>query len=236
MARNVERSALLVVDVQNDFCPGGALPVPEGDQVVPVLNEYIRRFRAAGRPVYLSRDWHPEKTRHFKQYGGQWPPHCVQGTWGAQFHPALEVPPDAIIISKGMDPEQDSYSCFQAYLPDGVEFAIDLQRRRIRHLYVGGLATDYCVKSSVLDAIRHGFKVSVLVDAIRGVNLNPGDSEKAIAEMVRAGAEMVTLEQVLPPPRPPEEVGALAGGPTVAHRHVPGEPCPECHTPARRDA
>ncbi|MFN3974245.1 MAG: isochorismatase family protein, partial [Dehalococcoidia bacterium] len=112
--------ALLVVDVQNDFCPGGALPVPRGDSVVPVLNTYIALFQRLGYPVIASRDWHPPQTRHFKPFGGVWPVHCVQGTWGAQFHPNLRLPPDVLIVSKGMDPEQDSYTAF-----DG----IDEQRR-----------------------------------------------------------------------------------------------------------
>ena len=107
------RDALLVVDVQNDFCPGGSLAVPEGDRVVPVLNGYIARFEAAGAPVFACRDWHPVRTRHFQAYGGVWPPHCVQGTTGAAFHPALALPREAAVFSKGMDPEQDAYSAFQ---------------------------------------------------------------------------------------------------------------------------
>lgn len=191
-----KRAGLLVVDVQNDFVPGGALPVPEGDRVVPVLNEYVRRFRAAGLPVYFSRDWHPEQTKHFAAYGGAWPPHCVQGTWGAEFHPDLDVPPEAVIVTKGADPEEDAYSAFQGRTRDGETFVERLRRDGVEHLYVGGLATDYCVRASVLDALKAGFRVTVLVDAIRGVDVRPGDSERALAEMREAGADTATLETV----------------------------------------
>lgn len=188
------RAALLVVDVQNDFVPGGALPVPEGDRVVPVLNEYIRRFREAGLPVYFSRDWHPERTKHFKEYSGAWPPHCVQGTPGAEFHPQLEVPADAVIITKGADPEEDAYSAFQGRTPEGEAFAERLRRDGVTDLYVGGLATDYCVRASTLDALKQGLRVTVLLDAVRGVDVQPGDSERALAEMREAGAATATLE------------------------------------------
>ncbi|MCM8750450.1 nicotinamidase [Thermomicrobiaceae bacterium CFH 74404] len=199
------RAALLVVDVQNDFVPGGALPVPEGDRVVPVLNEYIRRFREAGLPVYFSRDWHPERTRHFKEFGGAWPPHCVQGTPGAEFHPELEVPTDAVVITKGADPEEDAYSAFQGRTPEGESFAERLRRDGVTDLYVGGLATDYCVRASALDALAAGLKVTVLVDAVRGVDVQPGDSERALAELRDRGAETATLEtlQLGEPTSPP---------------------------------
>ena len=186
--------ALVVVDVQNDFCPGGALAVPQGDRVVPVLNRYIRRFAEAKAPVYASRDWHPPVTRHFKAGGGRWPPHCVQGTKGAEFHPALALPPEAIVISKGMDPDQDAYSCFQAQDPDAADFSVSLGERGVQRLLVGGLATDYCVRSTVLDALHEGFRVVVLEDAIRAVNVEPGDGDRALAEMRAAGATFATLD------------------------------------------
>ncbi len=191
-----DRAGLLVVDVQNDFVPGGALPVPEGDRVVPVLNEYTRRFREASLPVYFSRDWHPERTKHFKEYGGTWPPHCIQGTWGAEFHPELEVPPDAVIITKGADPEEDAYSAFQGRTPEGEPFAERLRRDGVTHLYVGGLATDYCVRASALDALKQGLRVTVLLDAVRGVDVQPGDSERALAELREAGADTATLDSL----------------------------------------
>lgn len=192
----VERIALVVVDVQNDFTPGGALAVPEGDQVVPLLNQYLERFRAAGLPTFASRDWHPTVTTHFKAYGGLWPPHCIQGTKGAEFHPDLKLPDGTTIVSKGMDPQKDSYSVFDAFEPDGTPFVEGLKRRGIDRLYVGGLATDYCVKWTALEASKQGFAVTLLVDASLGVNLQPHDSERAIAEMVRQGATLLTLERL----------------------------------------
>ena len=186
--------ALLTVDVQNDFCPGGALEVREGDRVVPVLNRYIEKCRASQILIIASRDWHPEKTKHFKPYGGLWPPHCIQHTKGAQFHPDLKLPKETVIVSKGMDPDKESYSAFQAFDSEGTPLAHLLKKRRITHLLVGGLATDYCVRASVLDALTEGFRVTVLKDAIRGVELKTGDSKKAFDEMKKAGADQASLE------------------------------------------
>lgn len=185
------RSALLVVDVQKDFCPGGALAVPGGDRVVPVLNQYIENAVAKGWVVYASRDWHPPVTRHFQPYGGEWPPHCVEDTEGASLHPDLRLPPSTIVISKGQDPENPGYSAFQGHTPEGQPLLADLHDRQIGHLYVGGLATDYCVKQSVIDALRNGFRVTLLADAIAGVEVQPGDSLRAIDEMRHAGADLV---------------------------------------------
>ena len=193
----VEKSALLIVDIENDFMPGGALGVTGGDRVVPVVNRYAERFVGADLPVYASRDWHPAVTKHFKEYGGIWPPHCVQGTKGAEFHPDLRLPEGTSVVSKGMDPEKDSYSAFDALEPDGTPLADALRRKGIDHLYVGGLATDYCVKWTVLEALQQGFKATFLVDASLGVNLQPHDSEKAIEEMVTAGADAATLERLV---------------------------------------
>jgi nicotinamidase/pyrazinamidase len=193
MAIDPTRDALLVVDVQNDFCPGGALGVSGGDEVVPVLNRYIERFRAAGAPVFATRDWHPAKTKHFEAYGGVWPPHCVQGTPGAAFHAGLALPADAVVLSKGMDPEEDAYSAFQAEDASGMPFTAVLGEQGVGRIYVGGLATDYCVRATALDAAREGFEVVVLGDAIRAVELAPGDGERAIAAMRDAGVGFVTL-------------------------------------------
>lgn len=187
---------LVVVDVQNDFCPGGALGVSGGDEVVPVLNRYIDRFSALRVPIFATRDWHPPVTKHFKAYGGVWPPHCVQETEGAEFYAGLRLQHDAIVVSKGMDPEEDAYSCFQAKDPNGVRFAAALSERGIRRLFVGGLATDYCVKETALDAIKEGFQVVVLRDAIRAVDLNPGDGDRAIEAMRTAGAALSTLSDL----------------------------------------
>jgi nicotinamidase/pyrazinamidase len=186
--------ALVIVDVQNDFCPGGALAVSQGDEVVPPLNRYAERFAAAGAPVFASRDWHPRRTRHFKEFGGTWPPHCVQGTPGAAFHAELRLPPGTTLISKGMDPEADAYSCFQGDAPDGLPFAAALGARGVTRLYVGGLATDYCVKATVLDALHEGFAVVVLEDAICSVDMGPGDGTRALEAMREAGAAFATLE------------------------------------------
>jgi nicotinamidase/pyrazinamidase len=182
------RSALLIVDVQKDFCPGGALPVAEGDRVVPALNRYAAEAAERGMPVYASRDWHPAVTRHFKEYGGQWPPHCVQNSEGGRFHADLALPASAIVVSKGQDPDQPGYSAMEGYTADGKTLLADLRERRIDHLYVGGLATDYCVRQSVLDALREGFSVTVLQDAVAGIDATPGDTDRALSEMRDAGA------------------------------------------------
>lgn len=189
-------AALLVVDVQNDFCPSGSLPVAGGDRVVAVLNKYIGIFRGAGLPVYFTRDWHPPVTVHFIGYGGSWPPHCVQGTRGAEFHPGLDVPADALVASKGQDPGEDSYSGFDGRLPNGEGLEAALRAGRIERLYIGGLATDYCVRQTALDGLSMGFEVIVLKDAVRGVDVTPGDSERAMAEMEARGARFMTLGDI----------------------------------------
>lgn len=189
--------ALVVVDVQNDFCPGGALAVPSGDRVVPVLNRVIDTLDRRGAPIYASRDWHPSDTNHFRDHGGVWPVHCVAGSPGAAFHPDLRLPPSVIVISKGQAPDAHGYSVFEGQTERGESFGDDLRKRGVRHLYVGGLATDYCVKHSVLDALRSGLEVTVLADAIAGVEVNPGDSTHAIDEMRAAGARFATSEDML---------------------------------------
>lgn len=190
------RDALVIVDVQSDFCPGGALGVPDGDTVVPVLNRYAECFARHGAAVLATRDWHPARTRHFRAWGGVWPPHCVQGTPGAAFHPALRLPPGTEVVSKGADPEADAYSCFEAVAPDGAAFAEVLARRGVRRLFIGGLATDYCVKATALDALRAGLEVVVLTDAVRAVDLAPGDGARALEEVRAAGAVMVSCPEV----------------------------------------
>ena len=190
------RDALVVVDVQNDFCPGGALAVPEGDHVVPLLNRYAVQFARRGAPVFASRDWHPARTRHFQAGGGAWPPHCVQGTPGAEFHPDLQLPSETTVVSKGMDPDDDAYSCFQGETSDGMPFAAALGERGAGRLFIGGLATDYCVKATALDALKEGFEVVVLADAVRAVDVTPGDGERALAAMQQAGARLVRLDDL----------------------------------------
>lgn len=193
------KDALVIVDVQNDFCPGGALAVVEGDKVVPVLNRYIEKFKKAHLPIFATRDWHPEKTSHFNTCGGVWPPHCVQGSPGADFHPDLALPVDALVVSAGMGPDEDGYSGFLGIDANGAKLADLLRQLDVERLYVGGLATDYCVKHTVLDGLKEGFKVVLIEGAVRGVNLQPGDSERAIAEMIRAGAERDKDPENIPP-------------------------------------
>lgn len=186
-------SALLVVDVQNDFCPGGSLAVREGDHVVPVLNQYIDRFMKAGLPVYASRDWHPAVTTHFKEFGGPWPPHCIQNTKGAAFHSDLELPHNTSVVTKGTDPGDHGYSAFEGVDAAGTDLAAVLRWEQVRRVYIGGLTTDYCVRTSVLDARRAGFEAVVLLDAIRGIDVQEGDVARALDEMLRAGARAATL-------------------------------------------
>ena len=137
------QSALLLVDVQNDFCPGGALAVPDGDAVVPALNEYIARFAGRSLPILASRDWHPRASSHFKAGGGPWPPHCVQDTSGAAFHPDLALPESATVVTKGTSPTDDGYSAFEATDGQGRGVAEQLREAGVDRLYVGGLATEY---------------------------------------------------------------------------------------------
>ncbi len=185
MAINLTPSdALLLVDVQNDFCPGGALAVTDGDAVVPVLNSWIGAARRGGARVFASRDWHPADHASFAEQGGLWPPHCVQGTPGAAFHPDLELPDDAAVVSKADQTDREAYSAF-----DSGELGEKLQAASIRRLWVGGLATDYCVKASVLDAVEMpGLDVHVITDAIRAVDVAPGDGAAAMKAMREAGA------------------------------------------------
>jgi nicotinamidase/pyrazinamidase len=187
--------ALLIVDVQNDFCPGGALAVPRGDEVVPVLNAVIDRVSSEGGAVYASRDWHPEVSTHFAKYGGTWPVHCVAGTRGAEFHPALRLPASVLVITKGNESGADGYSAFEGRTAAGTTFGDELRNRGVDELIVGGLATDYCVRASVVDARRAGLDVTVLADAIRAVAVNPGDEAKAIADMKAVGARVATLAE-----------------------------------------
>lgn len=182
----VNKKALIVVDVQNDFCPGGSLAVEQGDAVVAPLNRLIREFLDRGEPVFKTRDWHLPNAKHFAAYGGSWPVHCVQNTKGAEFHPDLSDDPRVTIISKGIDGRADGYSGF-----DGTNLGQLLREEGVEEVWVGGLATDYCVKHTVLDALSEGFKVKALAHAMRAVNVNPDDGEKAIREMRAAGAEIV---------------------------------------------
>ncbi len=194
--------ALIIVNVQKDFCLGGALPVPEGDQVVPVLNDYIKIFKKANTGIFATRDWHPPNHISFKAQGGLWPPHCIQDTESAKFHPDLKLPSDTAIISKAMDPLMEAYSGF-----DDTELANTLQKEGVTRVFVGGLATDYCVKNTILDARKLGFEAVLLLDAIRGINAEPDDAARAIDKMASRGAEQATLTDFPDPLEVPSAEG-----------------------------
>ena len=183
--------ALIVVDVQKDFLPGGSLAVPHGDEVVSVLNRYLEIFSSRGLPVYATRDWHPPQHCSFKDQGGPWPPHCVAGSDGAAFADGLRLPAEAVIVSKATAPEKDAYSGFQ-----DTGLARRLHEAGVRRVFVGGLATDYCVLHTVHDALGEGFEVVLLEDAIRAVDIQPGDGERAVKEMLDAGAVPVRIDAV----------------------------------------
>ena len=179
--------ALLITDIQKDFLPGGALPVENGNELIPVLNAYAKRFENAKAHIFASRDWHPPNHISFKAQGGPWPPHCVQETEGAKFSPDLKLPVGIAVISKATNPEHESYSVF-----DGTSFAHELKMCEAKRLFVAGLATDYCVVNTVLDARKLGYDTVVLLDATMGINVEPGDVDKAIEAMLKAGAEQAT--------------------------------------------
>jgi nicotinamidase/pyrazinamidase len=175
--------ALLIVDVQNDFCPGGALGVREGDQIIPVLNRWIDEAQKKNIPIYLTRDWHPAGHVSFQERGGPWPPHCVQDTTGAAFHPSLQLPKTYEVITKGHEHHADSYSAF-----GGTDLGERLKKAGVRRLWVGGLAQDYCVRETSLDALRAGFEVHVIVEATRPVDVQTDDGKRALEDIRRAGA------------------------------------------------
>ena len=173
--------ALLIVDVQNDFCPGGSLAVPNGDDIIPLLNDWIGLALKADVPIFASRDWHPPHDPSFKEEGGEWPPHCVQDTRGAEFHKSLRLPNNTILISKGTRFDKDQYSVF-----DEMGLDVFLEKKGIKRLFVGGLAQDVCVKASVIDGCKAGFDVHLLEKCTRPIDEESG--KKAIKEMKDAGA------------------------------------------------
>ncbi|HCA79619.1 MAG TPA: nicotinamidase [Bacteroidetes bacterium] len=176
---------LLIVDVQNDFCPGGALAVPRGDMVVPVINSLMSRFNV----IVASKDWHPANSVHFQK----WPPHCVQETRGAGFHPELRSEKIEQEFLKGTRDKDDGYSAFEA---TNLDLELYLKEKGVTEIFVTGLATDYCVKASALDAAARGFKVFVVRDAVAAVNVDPADGDRALTEMVKAGVTIVTSVDV----------------------------------------
>jgi len=189
-----EGTALLVVDVQNDFSdPKGGLYVQGGEEVVPVINREIGRARASGAPIAYTKDWHPPETPHFAKYGGKWPEHCVRETWGAELHPDLEVAGEVVHKATG---DEDGYSGFSVeHLPTGERRDTGLERilraRGVHTVVIAGLATDYCVKETALDAVDKGFETIVLTDAVRAVEVEPGDGDHALEAIARAGVKLV---------------------------------------------
>jgi nicotinamidase/pyrazinamidase len=183
------RDVLLITDIQKDFLSGGALPIDGGEEIIPVLNNYIRIFYAAKAYVLASRDWHPTNHVSFNTQGGPWPPHCIQETNGAKFSPHLKLPEHTVVISKATEPTHESYSAF-----DGTNLTNELKRLGIKRLFIGGLATDYCIVNTVLDARKLGLETIVLMDATLGINVNPGDVNAAIKTMVASGALLTTVE------------------------------------------
>ena len=183
--------ALIIVDVQNDFLPGGSLAVPQGEEVILALNRYIEIVQSKGLPIFATRDWHPPAHSSFKEQGGPWPDHCVADSWGARFAPELSLPNSAVVISKGREIDEDAYSGFR-----GTDLDERLRSAGIRRLLIGGLATDVCVLNTVRDALGHGYGVLLLEDAIKAVNVHPDDGEKAVEEMTRLGAIPIRWEML----------------------------------------
>jgi nicotinamidase/pyrazinamidase len=182
------RDALIIVDVQNDFCPGGMLAVPSGDEVIAPINRLLQYSWL----TVATKDWHPAEHCSFQAQGGPWPPHCVQGTAGAELHPQLDTARILAIITKGSRPDRDAYSGF-----DGTTLAHLLRDKGVTRVVVCGLATDYCVRATTHDALKEGFEVLMLGDAMRGVELNPGDCQRAIDELQSAGARLIASKDLV---------------------------------------
>jgi len=186
------KDALIIVDMQNDFMPGGALPVNNALSIIPRINEYIELFKRAGALIIATRDWHPPNHISFSNRGGPWPPHCVQGSKGAEFHPSLLLPGEAILVSKGYKEDREAYSGFE----DTALHQI-LISRGVKRLFICGVATDYCVKATALDAINLGYTVFILEDAIRGVDIPKGSVDRAINEMLNQGCILITINDIV---------------------------------------
>jgi len=186
------KDALIIVDVQNDFLPGGSLAVRNGDQIIPILNYYINLFQQLNLPIFATRDWHPFNHCSFKDYGGIWPVHCVAGTIGADFAANLNINEYITIISKATTAEKDAYSGLE-----GTDLEKSMKNVGAKLIWVGGLATDYCVLNTVEDLINAGFRVNLLLDAIRAVNIKPDDGQNAVKKMQNLGAQIIRKEEVL---------------------------------------
>jgi len=179
---------LLVTDIQNDFCPGGALGIAAADEIIEPINRIMERF-----PLVVStQDWHPENHCSFKAQGGPWPVHCVQNSWGADFHPKLNTKPISLHIHKAQFVNREAYSSFQE-----TPLKDELEKRKVRHIFIVGLATDYCVKQTSLDALRYGFQLTVIEDLVGAVNVSPGDGEKALEEIRSSGGTLISSKDLL---------------------------------------
>ncbi len=189
-----DNKALLLVDLQNDFFPGGALGIETGNEIVDVVNKYIDLFKEHTLPVFATRDWHPPETTHFEKKGGPWPDHCVQNTKGAEFHPSIKIPGNAIVLSKGTDPQSHGYSAFEAHDESGKSFPDILREKDIDTFYIAGLATDLCVRYSAMDAVKNGFNINILADAVRGVD--PEESKKTLEEIKQRYGSIKKFEGV----------------------------------------
>ena len=193
MTNELQNSALVLVDIQNDFCPGGALAVKEGDQIVEVVNRLMPHF-----PLVVStQDWHPANHISFKAQGGPWPPHCVQGTRGAELHPALNTKTIAHYLRKASSPGKDDYSEFEGKDEQGHSLDQVLKTEKVKRIFAVGLATDYCVLATVLDGLKLGYEVVAVTDAMRAVNVEPEDGDKALGRMSEAGALLVSSDEIL---------------------------------------
>jgi nicotinamidase/pyrazinamidase len=183
--------ALFIADIQNDFLPGGSLAVPQGNEIVPVLRNYLALFQSRTLPIFACRDWHPADHCSFRDRGGIWPPHCIAGSSGADAPPDFPLPPSVVIVHKATAADKEAYSAFEGTALDEA-----LRARRVRRLFVGGLATDYCVLNTVRDALKLGYAVVLLTDASRAVNVRPDDGANAEAEMLRLGAGPARFEDL----------------------------------------
>ncbi len=203
-----KNDAIIIADIQNDFLPGGALPIKESDQIVPILNDYAKIFKVANSRIFASKDWHPPNHVSFIAQGGPWPPHCLQNSKGADFSPNLKLPKETQIVLKATDPNKEAYSVF-----DGTDLEEQLKAKGVTRIFIGGLATDYCIVNSVIDARKLGLATFVLEDATCGIDLKPGDVNQAFRIMQASGARLITLADFPEPPplsgvEGPEEVVA----------------------------
>lgn len=187
---------LIVTDMQNDFLPGGALAVPQGDSIIGALNDAVDAFVSAGLPVIMTRDWHPPDHCSFKPRGGPWPEHCVRETTGADFSPLMHRPPDAIIISKATDPNKEQYSAFNGRDAAGRTLGENLRILKAARAFIGGVATEYCVFNTGKDILDEKYKLFVFTDGVKAIDVQQGDGEKALKELEKDGAVLIRTEDI----------------------------------------